>query len=164
MSLKVVMSFWNYQWGDFKEICIDSFFFSLLLPFLAQSCRTELGGGVRGKRPQMTEKFFCLSLCSLCCTLPHFFSFILLYSELGHRLSRWKRLEPPLRLHLHLHHLLLHSHTLCLSASLIGHIQNQQAEKQSVTSFHSSKHRLGLTHAQHTCVECVCVSVSLFPA
>lgn len=47
MSLKVVMSFWNYQWGDFKEICIDSYFFSLLRPFLAQSCRTELGGGQR---------------------------------------------------------------------------------------------------------------------
>lgn len=39
----------------------------------ASSRWTELE--VRGKRPQMTEKFFCLSLYSLCCTLPHFFFF-----------------------------------------------------------------------------------------
>lgn len=42
--------------------------------------------------------------------------------------------------------------TLCRSALLIGHIQNQQGEKQSVTSLHSFQHPLGLTHAQLTYV------------
>lgn len=68
-------------------------------------------------------------------------------SGLGLRLSRWKGMDSTSS----------STSTLCPSASLIGHIQNQQAEKQSVTSLYSSKHPHGLTHAQ-----CTCVIVSLF--
>ena len=43
----------------------------------------------------MTEKFFCLSLCSLCCNLPHFFSFTPLWLSAWPQTLTVKEIEPP---------------------------------------------------------------------
>lgn len=115
-------------------------------------------GGQRESYHKWLKSSFVCHYVHYVTTHPPFFFFLspLPASELGQRLSQWKRLDPLL--------FLLHSHSLCLSASLIGHIQNQQAEKQSVTSHHSSQHPLGLTHAQQTCVPCECAFFTLsFP-
>ena len=64
-------------------------------PFSGSVSSQWIGLGVWGKRPQMTEKFFCLSLCSLCCNLPHFFSFTPLWLSAWPQTLTVKEIEPP---------------------------------------------------------------------
>lgn len=88
--------------------------------------------GVWGKRPEMTEKFFCLSLCSLCCTLPHFLFLFSSRSDSDLGLSWWKGPGPLLLL-------LLHSHTLSLCFTNWSHSESTgRKTKRDIPPFFST--------------------------